>query len=280
MDWLRSKTAVAAGFFALIAFQGYGLMSMRNNVEDRIGAVERDLQDARAQDESKISQLSSALNVVTERMGINAQELKQAQALAEKLKQENTQTAQRLRRELAAKADAAAVKQLHQEATTKLTEVQQDATAKFGAVSGEVQVVRTDLDATRQDLANSKKELTGLIAHNRTELAELRRRGEREYFEFDINKSKEFARIAGILVQLRKADVKRQKFDLVINADDSSITKKDRTANEPVTFLVGPDRLRYELVVNYVEKDRIRGYLSTPKDKTLAAEGPSFRRLQ
>jgi len=281
MDWLRSKTtAVAAGFFALIAFQGYGLMSMRNNVEDRIGAVERDLQDARAQDESKISQLSSALNVVTERMGINAQELKQAPALTEKLKQENTQTAQRLRRELAAKADAAAVKQLHQEATTKLTEVQQDATAKFGAVSGEVQVVRTDLDATRQDLANSKKELTGLIAHNRTELAELRRRGEREYFEFDINKSKEFARIAGILVQLRKADVKRQKFDLVINADDSSITKKDRTANEPVTFLVGTDRLRYELVVNYVDKDRIRGYLSTPKDKTLAAEGPSFRRLQ
>ncbi len=256
MDWLRSKTAVAAGFFALIAFQGYGLMSMRNNVEDRIGVVERDLQAARAQDESKISQLSSALNVVTERMGINAQELKQAQALAEKLKQENTQTAQRLRRELAAKADAAAVKQLHQEATTKLTEVQQDATAKFGAVSGEVQVVRTDLDATRQDLANSKKELTGLIAHNRTELAELRRRGEREYFEFDINKSKEFARIAGILVQLRKADVKRQKFDLVINADDSSITKKDRTANEPVTFLVGPDRLRYELVVNYVDAQR------------------------
>jgi len=48
-------------------------------------------------------------------------------------------------------------------------------------------------------------------------------------------------------------------------------------------FLVGPDRLRYELVVNYVDKDRIRAYLSTPKapkDKTLAAEGPSFRRLQ
>ena len=30
--------------------------------------------------------------------------------------------------------------------------------------------------------------------------------------------------------------------------------------------LVWPDRLRYELVVNYVDKDRIRGYLSTPKD--------------
>ncbi len=158
--------------------------------------------------------------------------------------------------------------------------MQQDATAKFGAVSGEVQVVKTDLDATRQDLVNSKKELTGLIAHNAGELAELRKRGERQYLEFDINKSKEFAHIGDVLVQLKKTDVKRQKFDVVINADDSSITKKDRTANEPVTFLVGPDRLRYELVVNFVDKNRIRGYLSAPKDKTLSAEGPSAKRLQ
>src|SRR2546425_10151810 len=280
MDWIKSKTAIAGGCFAIIALQGYGWMSVRNSVDERLGSVEQQVQSARTQDESKIAQLSSALDVVTQRMGITAQELKEAHAVAEKLKQENTQTAQRLRKELAAKADAQAVKQFHEEATTKLAEVQQDTTAKFGAVSGEVQVVRTDLDAAREDLANSKKELTSQIAHNSGELAELRRRGEREYFEFDVNKSKEFAHISDVLVQLRKADVKRQKFDVVIQADDISITKKDRTANEPVTFLVGPDRLRYELVVNYVDKDRIRGYLSTPKDKTLSAEGPSGRRLQ
>src|SRR5438552_3282538 len=150
-------------------------------------------------------------------------------------------------RELAAKADAKAVKQFHEGAASRLAEVQQDATAKFGAVSGEVQLVRTDLDATREDLTNSKKELSGQIAHNAGELAELRRRGEREYFEFDMNKSKEFAHISDVLVQLRKTDVKKQKFDVVIQADDMSVTKKDRTANEPVMFLVGPDRLRYEL---------------------------------
>jgi hypothetical protein len=280
MDWIKSKTAIAGGCFALIALQGYGWMSVRNSVDERMGSVEQQVQSTRAQDESKILQLSSALDVVTQRMGITVQELKEAHAAAEKLKQENTQTAQRLRKELAAKADAQAVRQFHEEATTKLAEVQQDTTAKFGAVSGEVQVVRTDLDATREDLANSKKDLTDQIAHNSGELAELRRRGEREYFEFDMNKSKEFAHIADVLVQLRKADVKRQKFDVVIQADDTSITKKDRTANEPVTFLVGPERSRYEFVVNYVDKDRIRGYLSTPKDRTLSAEGPSRRRLQ
>ena len=280
MDWIRSKTAIAGGCFALIALQGYGWMSVRNSVDERMGSVEQQVQSTRTQDESKIAQLSSALDVVTQRMGITAQELKESHAVAEKLKQENTQTAQRLRKELAAKADAQAVKQFHEEATTKLAEVQQDTTAKFGAVSGEVQVVRTDLDATREDLANSKKELTDQIAHNSGELAELRRRGDREYFEFDMNKSKEFAHIGDVLVQLKKSDVKRQKFDVVIQADDTSITKKDRTANEPVTFLVGPERSRYEFVVNYVDKDRIRGYLSTPKDKTLSAEGPSRRRLQ
>ena len=281
MEWLRSKTtALAGGCLALIALEGYGLISMRSAVDEKIGSARREFQSARAQDESKMTQLASSLDVVTQRLGITTQELKESNVLTEKLKQENTQTAQRLRRELSAKADAKAVKQLNEESTAKLAEVQQDASAKFGAVSGEVQVVKTDLDSTRADLANSKKELGSLIAHNSSELAELRRRGERNYTEFDINKSKDFARVADILVQLRKADVKRQKFDLVIQADDMSITKKDRTANEPVTFLVGPDRLRYELVVNYVDKDRIRGYVSTPKDKTLSAEGPAGRRLQ
>ena len=282
MDWLKSKTTAIAGgcCLALVGLQGYGLMSMRSTIDDRVGSAEREFQSARSQDEAKMTQMAATLDAITQRMGITAQQLKESQALAEKLKQDNTQTAQRLRRELSAKADAKSVKQFHEEATNKLNEVQQDATAKFGAVSGEVQVVKTDLDTTRQDLANSKKELSGLIAHNAGELAELRKRGEREYFEFDINKSKEFAHIADVLVQLKKTDVKRQKFDVVINADDSSITKKDRTANEPVTFMVGPDRLRYELVVNFVDKNRVRGYLSTPKDKTFSAEGPNVRRLQ
>jgi chromosome segregation ATPase len=281
MDWLRSKTtAIAGGCLALIALQGYGLMSTRKAVNERIASAEREFQSARAQDDAKVAQLASALDEVKQRMGNTAQEIEQVHTLAQKQNQENTQTAQRLRREIAAKANAQSVKQLHDEATSKLAEVEQDTTAKIGAVTGEVQAVRTDLNATREDLANSKKDLSSQIAHNAGELAELRRKGDRDFFEFDASKSKAFAHIKDVLVQLNKTDVKRQKFDVVIEADDNRITKTDRTANEPVTFLVGPDRLRYEIVVNHVDKNRIRGYLSTPKDKTLSAEGPSRRRLQ
>jgi len=279
MEWIKSKTTlVVAGYLALIGLQGYGQMSTRGAINQRVASVERELQAMHDQDETKITQLTSDLDVISQRMGITTQDLQQARTVAEQLREENAKTTQRLRRELAAKADSTAVNEFREEATNKLTEVQQDATTKIAGVTGDVQGVRTDLNATRDDLANSKKEINGLIARNSTELNELRRRGERDYIEFDINKTKQFAHVGDVLVQLKKADVKRQKYDVVINADDSSITKNDRTANEPVTFLVGRDRLRYEFVVNYVDKDRIRGYLSTPKDKVLSAEAPTTRR--
>jgi len=279
MEWLKSKTTmVVGGCLALLGLQGYGMMSMRGTMEERMSSVERELQAMHNQDSAKVSQLAADLEAVTKRMGNTSQELNDANSIAEQLKKENAATAQRLRRELAAKADAKAISQDREETTKGLNALQQDANTKFDGVNGQVQGVRTDLDATRDDLAKSKSELGTLIAHNSTELNELRRRGERDYIEFDINKNKKAERVGDVLVQLKKTDVKKQKFDVVINADDTEILKKDRTANEPVTFMVGKDRVRYEFVVNSVDKDRIRGYLSTPKDKVLAAEGAATRR--
>jgi chromosome segregation ATPase len=279
MEWLKSKTTmVVGGCLALLGLQGYGMMSMRGTMEERMSSVERELQAMHNQDSAKVSQLAADLEAVTKRMGNTSQELNDANSIAEQLKKENAATAQRLRRELAAKADAKAISQVRDETTKGLNALQQDANTKFDGVNGQVQGVRTDLDATRDDLAKSKSELGTLIAHNSTELNELRRRGERDYIEFDINKNKKAERVGDVLVQLKKTDVKKQKFDVVINADDTEILKKDRTANEPVTFMVGKDRVRYEFVVNSVDKDRIRGYLSTPKDKVLAAEGTTTRR--
>jgi len=288
MEWLKSKTAIF-GIFALVIMgvQGYALISMRSAMDERFNSIEEDY----AQADDRMTMLASDLSVVTKRMGVTAQELQQAQAAAKQLKQENAQLARRLRTGLAQKADSKSVMKFQQDATSKMNAVQQEASTKIDGITGDVHVVRTDLDATRSDLkatradltatreevANSRRELGTLIARNSTELAELRRKGERDYVEFDIRKSKEFSRIGDVLVQLKKTDVKRQKYEVVINADDSPIQKKDRTANEPVTFLVGRDRVRYELVVNYVDKDRIRGYISAPKDKLSAAETPVLR---
>jgi outer membrane murein-binding lipoprotein Lpp len=277
---LKSKTtalAVAGAF--IIGLPLYGYYAMRSHFEGRVNALESEVQVLRSQSTAKVQELSADLNYIAEKMDITTRDLEQARKLAETLKQENAQASQRFRTQLASQTKA--VDRLRQESTSRLEEVRQDTTSKIGAVTGEVQTVKVDLDATKNDLAASRKEIGDVreqIAHNSGELAELRKRGERNYVEFDIRKSKNTERIGDIQVQLKKADTKRQKYDVLLLVDDSKIEKKERTANEPVTFLVGRDRLRYELVVNYVDKDRIRGYMSTPKDKMLSAEGPTLRR--
>ena len=274
----------------LILAMGYNSYSNRTALEARIDALQKEITDKIADDVKDVKQdtadLAADIDVVTKRIGVTASELEASRKFAERLKAEQEKAKEQLASELATKANADEVAAVRQEAATKVAEVQQIADTKIGGVSTEVKTVAANLDATRKDLAESRREITDVrttlsqqIARNSGELADLRKKGERDFFEFDIRKPRknELARIADIQLQLRKTDVKKAKYDIVIQVDDSRLEKKDRTANEPVQFLVGRDKLRYEIVVNFVDKDRIRGYLSTPKDKVLAAERPDFR---
>ncbi|HSU87639.1 MAG TPA: hypothetical protein VLL56_02325 [Terriglobia bacterium] len=273
----------------LILGLGYNAYSTRMALEERIAFLEHQAADQTDQLKSikkNATDLGSDIQLVTKKVGVTGQELEASRRFAEKLKTEAEKADERLASEIATKANTSDVAAVRQEATSKVAEVQQNADAKIGNVSGEVKTVAANLDATRKDLADSRREITDVqkslsaqIARNAGELSELRKKGERDFFEFDVAKPKknEMTRVADIQLQLRKTDPKRSKYDVLIQVDDSKLEKKDRTANEPVQFLVGRDKLRYEIVVNFVDKDRIRGYLSAPKDKVLAAERPQFR---
>lgn len=277
--------AMAAGVAALFGFQQYGMMTGRHAVEDRISALETELQSARDANAANVTRVSSDLGVVSEKLGITEKDLEKARKQAEMLRAEHVRTTKGLKEEIASNSQA--VTSLRDETATnvtKLTEGQNEATTKIGAVSGDVQVVRTDLDSTKSDLASSRKEMIDIrdslgreIAKNSGEVAELRRRGERDYVEFDVRKAKDASRVGDIQLQLKKADPKTKRYDLVMLVNDAHLDKKNQPVNEPIQFLVGKDRLRYELVVFSVDKDRIRGYISTPKDKLLSAEGPTGR---
>ena len=269
---------------ALILILGvrYNAYSTRSTLEGRIAVLEKQL--AGQVDEVKTLKqrdvdISADIGLVTKKVGVTAQELDASRKYAERLKADQEKAREQLASELATKASSSDVAAV----STKVTEVQQGADTKIAGVSGEVKTVSANLDATKKDLADSRREITDVkttlsaqIARNSTELNDLRKKGERDYFEFDISKPKknELSRVADIQLQLRRTDPKKAKYDMLIQVDDSRLEKKDRTANEPVQFLVGKDKLRYEIVVNYVDKDRIRGYLSAPKDKALAAERP------
>ena len=277
---------------ALVLGLGYNAYSTHTSLEERIAFLEHQLADQSDQMKAvkkHATDMGSDIDVVTKKLGVTAKELDSSRKFAERIKAEQEKADEQLASELAAKANATDVAAVRQEATTKVAEVQQNvqnADAKIGTVSSDVKTVAANLDATRKDLADSRREITDVktslsaqIARNAGELAELRKKGERDFFEFDLPKPKknEMTRVADIQLQLRKTDPKKAKYDVLIQVDDSKLEKKDRTANEPVQFLVGRDKLRYELVVNFVDKDRIKGYVSAPKDKVLAAERPQFR---
>jgi len=273
----------------LILGLGYNAYSTRTTLEDRISTLEKQLSeqsDQLKEANKHATDMAADIEVVTKRVGVTSQELDASRKFAEKLKAEQEKADQQLASELATKASSNDVAAARQEVTTKVAEVQQVADTKIGAVSGDLKKTDARLDATAKDLADSRRELadakttlSAQIAHNAGELSDLRKKGERDYFEFDLPKPKknEMTRVADIQLQLRRTDAKKAKYDMLIQVDDSRLEKKDRTANEPVQFLVGRDKLRYEVVVNFVDKDHIKGYLSTPKDKVLAAERPQFR---
>jgi hypothetical protein len=288
LGWIKALLAICA---VSILGLGYGVYSMNNSFQERIATLETNLDGTahemtqfRASSEGQATELAANVEMLTQRLGVTAGDLQKArQQLAQRMKQQQELVEQKLATELATKASSADVDTLRQEATSKLAEVQQDANTKLGTVSSEVTVVKQDLTATRNDfsreLSDVKSVLSDGIARNAGELAQLRKKGEREYVDLEIRKSQKppFQRVGDIQIALTKTDPKKQKYSILIQVDDNRLEKKDRTINEPIQFLVGRDQLRYELVINSVNKDQIRGYVSTPKDRILSAEGPTIR---
>jgi len=140
--------------------------------------------------------------------------------------------------------------------------------SNLGTVKTEVTETRSVLESAVGDLKSVRGDLgvqSGLIATNAKELAALRELGERNYYEFTIARKNTPTKVGSIMLALKKSDVKRNKFNLEVIADDKRVEKKDKTINEPVQFYVSGARMPYELVINEVGKNKIVGYLATPK---------------
>ena len=272
-----------------IAGVAYSQYTAKSTLEQRVADLEAKLdQNVQTLQETNTA-LASDIEVVTKKVGVTDRELANARAFAEKLRTEHEKSLEaqkQLESTVASKANSTDVEAARADAAAKVAEVRKESDSKITSVSGEVKTVATNLDATKQDLASSRRDLQDVktvlseqIARNASELATLRQKGERDYFDIDLKKGKknEMQRVADIRLELREADTKKQRYNIIIQVDDKRLEKKDRLTNEPIQFLVGSEQLRYEIVVNKVEKDRVIGYLSAPKNKTLAAERPVLR---
>ena len=166
-------------------------------------------------------------------------------------------------------------------AARQLREAQRKGQENLETLGGEVGKVKDDVAASKAAIEETQAQLqravgdlgeqSGLIARNADELASLKRTGLREYYEFDLGKGKSPSAVGPVAVRLKDADAKKHKFNMVLVVDDIEIEKKDKTLLEPVQFYRKGSRQLNEIVVFAVQKDRISGYLSTPKGAADAA---------
>jgi formylglycine-generating enzyme required for sulfatase activity len=113
---------------------------------------------------------------------------------------------------------------------------------------------------------------SGSIATNPKELAALRLKGERNYTDVKLGRTKQPQRFGVITLKLDSVNPKQGRYTVEIVADDKTIAKKDKHINEPVQFYTATGgHTPYELVIYQINKDGIVGYLSTPKGTAAAA---------
>ncbi len=108
--------------------------------------------------------------------------------------------------------------------------------SQLDAQNKAIEDTRSQLASTQGDLSNTRTELTGSIARTHDELVLLEKKGERNYYEFDISKSKQFQHDGPVGVRLKKANDKHQYADLELIVDDRRLSQKHVNLFQPVMF--------------------------------------------
>ncbi|MFB3904540.1 MAG: hypothetical protein ACE15E_13915 [Acidobacteriota bacterium] len=257
---------LGAGILVILIMQNQEQKAEASKTQARLAAIDQNLELVNRrleQGDRKVAGLQSETQVMQEHMGLTEAELRRAQALARQLQQEQARNVNLLNRQIAAKADADKVDTLKQEADSKIAGVSNDVTQ----VREEVRSGQEELNKTKAELARIGVLVTeqgSMIATNAAGLDELRKRGERDYLSFSIRKKRR-TNLAGIGLELRKADVGKQFVDFKLYVDDRAQDHKKIYINKPITFYAGRNRSLYEIVINEVKKDEMVGYVSTPK---------------
>lgn len=226
------------------------LGNIDKTLNDNLGLVRTDLDSARKETQASVSKAAMAAQAAARR---------HADTIVSNLAKSEEEKAKQMTEELSQ------VKETTIQANSKIADV----TTDVGTVKQDVVKTQSELQTTIADLRRATGDMgvmSGLIATNAKELGALRELGDRNYVEFQIPRNGKAQKVGDIQLAVKKTDAKRSKFTVDVIADDRTIEKRDRTANEPVQFYVlSKARQPYELVVNEVTKESVKGYLAVPK---------------
>ena len=207
-----------------------------------------------AQAEQTSAQMQGELNLVTDKLKLTQDQLAAARTQVKQTRADYTKKLSAMETnvnsQLATKASADDVK----------------------ALGTDVNGVKTDLDSTKGNLQMLRTEHGELIARNHDEIDQLRRLGEKDYYEFTLTSKGQKEHVGSMQVELRGVNAKRHQFSVALYVDDMRLEKKDKSINEPIYFYAGGSRAPLELVVNQVSSKKVAGYLSVPKGAATSAK--------
>jgi len=263
----RSVSGALLGTVAVALLAGLGGLFWCYNLQKDLGDTSKKL----TAEVQKNAELSQKLESTNARLRATSETLGQSVGMTQ--------------RQIELKTQSIIAQQRASEA--KIQEAQAATQKQIGAVSSEVSNVKTDVGGVKTDVAATKTDLeqtkttltraigdagvmSGLIARNHDELEILKHKGDRNYYEFTLQKGQQPTLLSSVKLQLKKADQKHSRYTLNVSADDKVIEKKDKGMNEPVQFYTGKDPALYEIVVNSIDKNKVSGYLSAPKNKAVA----------
>jgi hypothetical protein len=258
----RSISGALLGVVAAALLAALGGLVWCYLLQGHLGSAEQKIAAAN----QKNAELSQQLEATNARLRATSETLGQSVGMTQKQIELRTQSIIASQRAAEAKLEqeqAATSKQIGA-VSTDVASVKMD----VGGVKTDVAATKTDLDATKTQLTRVMGDagvMSGLIATNHDELEVLKHKGDRNYLEFTLQKGAKPTLISTVKLQLKKADEKHSRYTLEVSSDDRTIEKKDKGLDEPVQFYNGKDPVLFELVVNVIEKNKVSGYLATPK---------------
>jgi hypothetical protein len=259
--WVGLAVAVLGALSLLGLGVGWSAINHANSVEQSTQAALKQQNDALDQRVAKAEdtnqQLQSDLKVVTDKLKVTQSELisarKQNKAAVVNYTKKLDELGTNVNAQLATKASS-------------------DDVSKLG---GDVTGVKTDLEGTKNSIQMARSEMGTLIARNHDEIDQLRRMGQRDYYEFTVTRKAGAQKVGSIQVELKDTNIKKNQYTINVLADDKNFEKKNRSVNEPIFFYTGGTRQAVELVINKVSKTTATGYLSVPKSATTTATSNS-----
>lgn len=264
-DTPRSYSGALLAAIAISLLVGLGGLIWSYNLGNRVDGQKNELAEARDQNKK----LAADLRETNAKLKVATDELGNSLGLTQKQMDDRAQEI--LRREERDEAAAQKLATAQSQTAQAVTAVSKDVSSvktDVGGVKSDLSKTQTDLATTISQLTSMKGDLDGhstLIARTHDELELLKHKGDRNYYEFTLTKGAKKP-VGTVSLLLKKADPKKNTFDLTVISDDKPVAKNNKGLNEPLQFYSGKDPLLFEIVVNAVNsKNQVTGYLSTPK---------------